>query len=87
MLTQLTVLVISQYIPIPNHYVVYLKLMQCCISILSLNKTGKNREGTRMKRMWSYKNFNILLKNVHISITDMKNIFSIFSKFEKKHML
>lgn len=33
MLTKLTVVVISQYIPIPNHYVVHLKLIQCYMSM------------------------------------------------------
>ena len=33
-LTELTVIIISQYIHISNHYVVYFKLIQCYMSII-----------------------------------------------------
>lgn len=40
MLTKFIVVVISQYIHIPNYYVIYLKHIQC-ICQLHLNNTGK----------------------------------------------
>ena len=43
MLTKLTVVIISEYIHISNHYVVHLKFIQC-ICLLSLSKTGETKK-------------------------------------------
>ena len=43
MLTRLTVVIISKYIQILNHYVVHLKLIKCYTSMIS----QKEREGGR----------------------------------------
>lgn len=55
MLTNLTVIIISQYIHTTNHYLVGLKLMQCYISTISqLNckkiKTKNPKAPNRMQR-------------------------------------
>lgn len=42
MLTRLTVVIISQYIQILNHYAICLKLIECYMSILSQLKFFKN---------------------------------------------
>ena len=48
MLTRLIVVIIFQYIQILNHYVVYLKLIECYISI----KKERERERERPEVPW-----------------------------------
>ena len=41
MLTKLTVVIIWQYIHLPNHYVVHLGLIQCYLSLISQENGGE----------------------------------------------
>lgn len=67
MLTKLPVVIILQYIYIPNQYVVYLKLIQCCISfIYQYNWKKIKLNNRRMMRKTVSQNQEIInTKNVY----------------------
>ena len=52
MQTKLTVVIILQYIHISNHYVVYLKLIQCYMSVISPQEKGKSAKSLKSMEDW-----------------------------------
>lgn len=54
-LTRLTVVIILQYTHIPNPYVIHLKLIQCCMSAVSIKLERKeDRIWIGVEYIWMY---------------------------------